>query len=271
MIKFDFGRVIKAPFIGDGKTDLKKVYLMATIITFVIFAIIMVVALGSEFLKLAIFGISSTTIIPQIVFSIAFSLVVIIFQIFLYGLPFGYVNETIRLEVRDCNSIMLGWDGNYKKFYFDGMKLMFIVFIYFAILVFMPTIIVGILCYFSVGLPLSDSALMSEFPIGLILIGITYLAMAFIYFLIFPFVWIRYAVEERFLEAFNLGEIIQKISKNFLSYILALLLVFVMVIVMQISLLILTCTCIGLIFLPVVSMFIFPIMFANMFAQIYKD
>lgn len=184
------------------------------------------------------------------------------------ALPWGYLAETIRLEVQSSDYLMPTWKGNLISFYKRGIMIQSILLVYLIATIFLPLIIIASSA--TLYAKLSGVAVEQiNDPVGVLLLTVIALSMV-IFFLIVPAAIVHYAAEGTFLSGFNLIKIARFIFSSLLEYILIYFFYLLMLVLFIIISVLLACTCIGVVLLPYIYYFLIPVTFFNMFAQIYK-
>lgn len=275
-MRLNIERSFTAPFTSLGEGSLLNIYLIAGGITFGVFVIQFILSTAPQLLiPLFSFNYGSTPD-PSII-TLLISGFIIIFLVFItiicaiQALPLGYVLETAKLEVCDKSSIMPPWNGNLVKFFVNGLKLMAILFLYYFIIllaVAIPFLLTLSVAFLVKNLNSDLSALIGIIGGFISFILAIFLLLAFLITL--PMICIRFIVEDRFWAAFNVITIWKKIISNFFEYIIALIVTLILFCSLTVIPLILCCTVIGILVIPLISNFIIPIIILNMFAQIYK-
>jgi hypothetical protein len=277
-MKLNLERSFTAPFTSMGESSLLSTYLIAGGITLLAALIIM----GFQMIVQAITGVAQVSagnddVMVAVVgiISIVASLLAVIINMTCMALPWGYVVETIKLEVYDRTSIMPSWSGNFGRFFWNGVKLQLVMLIYgilVALLCIIPILLVVAVAILVHGQGSSDiTAIIGSVGgiICFIIVGIIVL----VYCVMMPMIFVTFAAEGRISAALNIFAIWGKIFSNILEYVLALIIVILLSIVIGIVGSIFACVtlCIGGLALPLLYYFIFPIIIFNMFAQLYKD
>ncbi|MGD9580822.1 MAG: DUF4013 domain-containing protein [Vampirovibrionia bacterium] len=275
-MKINFERTFTAPFTAGEDGNIKNIYLTAagiTLLGFVLIGIMQGISQVVVTFAQAIAGSNDvTSALIAGILAIVVSLLSMGVSLVALALPFGYVTETVKLEVYDRKSIMPSWSGNYMRFFWNGVKFQLIMFIYSFILA-LIVIIPIILLVAILGVSLHDKQEMAAVAggIGGIVIMLIIMVLIFAYMFILPMILTHFAAEGRFLAAFNIFKIIGKILSNLVDYIIAIVVVIGLGIMASIVYMLLCITCVGLLAIPVFAYFLLPIIMLNLFAQIYKE
>lgn len=263
-MKVDFKRSFYAPFSTQADEGLLNIYIVAVGFSIVIFFI---------HLLFTVLGFAGTVFICLI--HVVHSVIVLSTQSF----EFGYIAETIKLEVNNENKVMPGWQGNYARFFIRGLQVQFIVLIYY-LLSFIPAVVVTFIL--SLILPYPISSLLSahaggeEYTLPLIVIILSVLLSLFLLIsvlivsFILPMACIRFAARNKFISAFNIWAIIKSIFFNLFDYSLVTILILLLCIPILVIFLLLCLTIIGWVGVGLFQ-FVLLIIFCNMYAQVYKD
>jgi hypothetical protein len=274
-MRFNIERSFTAPFASIGDTNLLNIYLIAEAITFgpaLIQFVLQMVMQGFASVLPALSQDTTMMVLGVAVFVVMFILITFL-NIAFWAFSYGYALETVKLELQDKVAIMPQWEGNFKKYFFNGLKFFAIIFIYFIIvfaIILIPVLLLVAVIYFFQN---QNSDMMGVLSgIGGMLVGIFMIILTFALMLIFPVAIIRFVDTGKFWEAFNVTAILSEFVGKALDYILASVIIFAASIVLApLMFLFLICTCcLGSVVMPLVAQFISPIVFFNMYAQIYK-
>lgn len=264
-MKLDIVKAISAPF-SSTEEKLSTIYLTA----FGFFAAMFVIPLISEiiiglFMALleVVLGKAITSIISIILLFICFLGMVVIFFI-----PFGYIIQTIQNEAQNQISVMPAWKGNIKKFAWKGF-MAFLVYILFMFIYLVGGSIPLVLLAFLMKAAGNASEILGNI-IGVI--SFIYGTLFLLYlFIALPMAIVAYGVENSFFKAFNIFKITWKILTHPLESILTIVILCALVFLIFIINIMLTCTIIGILLIPLINYFILMIIVLNMFTQIYKE
>lgn len=266
----NFTRSIKAPFLALDNKKLFFIYL-----TLFIIIIVKYILVGA--CSIAIYSVSealtmSATPDPNFIQYInlavqAIKAVNIIGFLVLTAFQIGYILETVKLEIFRRKFLLVSWDGNFRRFFLKGLTFTIITAIYIS-----PIIIIKYLINFfssnnyEVFEVNSYTYAISTIPLPTIEI----LAVWLLYSTLIPIIMCIYAYRSNFLDAFDVTEIYHQIRHYFAYY----LSVFTYSMFYQVGLVImatcLTVTCLGILFIPILIEFIFPVMLINLYAQVYR-
>ncbi|MEW5821566.1 MAG: DUF4013 domain-containing protein [Cyanobacteriota bacterium] len=259
----NLSRSFKAPFYTDSEEGILRIYLITMGFSIFIFAIHLI---------FGVLGLASTLFICFI--HIIHLIVVFSTQSF----QFGYLLETARLEVEKQTFVMPGWNNNYGRFFYNGLKIQLIFLIYLAI-----NTSIGFIVYLACGLYIPEVmqqlTLAHEGSISytgpviiicLLLIAFLIPVLILIFNLIIaPMICIRFAITQSFLSAFNLWTICKSITLKLFDYVVATIIVIVLLIPVVVVTILLCLTLVGWIGIGLLQ-FIFIIIALNMYAQIYS-
>lgn len=273
-MKLNLERTFTAPFTSMGDSSLTNIYLIAGAITLLALIVVGVVSLPMN----AIASVMDSSnpdpgmaALMGILFIIGYFIVIIV-TFAAMALPWGYIVETVKLEVYSRSSIMPSWSGNYGNFFWKGIKLQLLMIIYTILIV----LICAIPILLTVIIALLTNTMSSDVTViagsvgGIISIVIMCIIML-IYSFLFPMIIVTFAAEGKLSEGLNIFKILSKIFSNFLEYILAIIICIMLGVVVMILYVGLICTCCGILVVPLLLYFIYPIICLNMFAQLYKD
>jgi hypothetical protein len=275
----DLKRSFVIPFKSTNSDELLTVYLIAFGITVLTAILQVAMQFASNFAGMS-FGpyASENTALPIAIGGMicVFSLLMFLINIIIYSLLTGYTIETIKLEIAGHEFVMPPWQNNFLKFFVKGLLFFFIIVIYVILLtaIAMIPVLIALAIYFSMGGSTSNTGQIFDNFIGpasvLITLAISGL-FTLCFLLLYPFLMVNFAAKNSFLAAFNILKAINIIIKNFNDYIIAIMVSLLVIIAMFFVMIGLCCTCIGYIFVPLISQFIVPIIIMNMFAQIYRQ
>ena len=275
-MKLNLEKAFTAPFTSMGDTDLKKIYLVAGGISIGGFIVYIVVFFLAYFLIIAsaIAASNSDAIGPVMCITMfIFFLICTLLPAILFALPAGYVIETIKLQVHGRTAIMPSWSGNYGRFFWNGIKMNIINFIYYiaAMLIgYIPIIILAIIAGIHPSSLTNEELAGVLGGVGMVISMIWIVIIFLLYFILIPMILVSFAANGSFLAAFNIFHILKKILTNILDYIIAMAISMGIFMVFGIIYLLLSCTVIGILLVPLLF-FIVAIIIFNLFAQIYSD
>jgi|GEM_PF-1792096 len=196
--------------------------------------------------------------------SIIFNFAILILFIFLTAIPFGYVLQSVHNQVNETGEFLPDWGDKMYFYFINGIKFLFIKFIYVVILFFLIMIVslVGFAIYstFITNIAVAYSSIILFTTIG-ILITLSYC-------LILPLIFISFAENYRITDAFNIKKYIRIIYNNIYDYILCDIAVFGLIILQIFLSILLVCTCIGILLIPFLYLPVFLIII-NLFTQTY--
>jgi hypothetical protein len=272
-MKLDITKTMSAPFTTLGESSLTSIYLIAFAFSFGAFLVQLASNISFQFIEVMGKGIGDSAFSTGVIaLAIIIALISFVAFIAVYAIPSGYIIETAKLEVYNRSAIMPSWTGNYGRFFWNGLKAIGIYVIYtiimFAIIA-IPTILIAALGGFA-GASGSDIA-GAGMGLAVILYMIFFFLIMFGFMIFVPMAIVRFAAEGKFWSAFNILAILQKIFGNILDFSLAIIFIILLIIILTIVVIGLVCTCVGILLVPLVQSFIFPIMALNLFAQVYKD
>jgi hypothetical protein len=204
----------------------------------------------------------------------SFYIVIFLLSMLVNAFLNGYILDSIQLEVFNNEYVMPSWEGNFLKFFLNGLVFALIWIIY-VLVILMISLLPGVvlfIVFFAMKATGADAMGMLQnawLPVSIVSIFLTvFLYMLFVISL--PMITVNYAVKRTFFSAFNLFEIGFAIINDFVDYLLAVLISASIYMVFFAIAIFLCCTCIGNIFIPLIANFIVPLIIMNMFAQVYK-
>ncbi|MEW5820612.1 MAG: DUF4013 domain-containing protein [Cyanobacteriota bacterium] len=273
-MKLNLERSFTAPFTSMGESSLSTIYLIAGGITLLAFVLIMLFQFGFQVILgiLQVAAGDGTGAIVVGVLSIIVSLLLVVVNMACMALPYGYITETAKLEIYDRTSIMPSWEGNFARFFWNGLKVQLIMLVYGILIVLLCLIPILITVAIAILVNGQSSDIMGIVGgIGGIICFIIIATVILFYMFMLPMIIVFFAAEGRMSAGFNVIGIWGKILTNIVEYLLAIVIVILLSIVAGIAGTVIVCTCIGILVIPLLWYFIFPIISLNMFAQLYKD
>lgn len=273
-MKINLERCITAPFSSSGERSLVVIYLIAVGLSLITFFIQVPLAIyGQITFFLAPADLNFSSFMTNILFSILISTV----GPLLINLPvliplMGYWSETIRLEYQNEACILPVWQNNWAKFLSDGFKIFLILLVYIlsiSALTMIPVLFNSLIVKIAIN---SNQELLKSLSIFTgIASTIIAILLIFIFIILLPFIMIHFSVKKNILAAFDLKSIFSKVFSNLTDYFIALILSIIIVSTILFNTFALVCSCVGVLLIPLLVEFIFPIMILNLFTQIYKD
>lgn len=260
----DIKHSLRAPFFTDSDESLVKIYLVATGLALVVFAI------HPVFIALGTVGVFLLCVIHAIH---------VIITVLTQSLQFGYIITTIRNELAGKKALMPAWQNNYTIFFMEGMAFQFMVILFVILNVIIAIVSFGITALilpgffqtFANGFEAVDDY---TTPTLKILLCVILWALPFITALfslyILPMACIRYAETGSIISCFNLWAITKKIFRRFVDYTFVYCM-FLLSLLPVIVVCILLCFTIAGIIASSIIPFIYMIIFFNLFAQTYKS
>jgi hypothetical protein len=273
----DIKKCFVAPFEAFDREELKKNHLIAALITICSFVIMFL----GNFLIMPVLLIIMSAGAVLVNFLVAIPLFLLLFVyvfglvILMFCLPSGYLLETIKRQVDGEKFIMPPWEGNFKRFIKKGTLGICIIFVYtiaitvLIIILTVPIILIGLALKFS-GVQFSEELIGGLAVIFTLIINFFLMVVSLVFSFIFPMTFVHYAVKDRFLAGFEIITIFKKIKSSFIDYLAAYGMMILIAIASMFPLMVLNCTCIGMVFMPYLSVFLLPIIYFNLFAQTYK-
>lgn len=271
-MKIDIMRAIEAPFKQIERANAAEIFLIAFGITFASFTINSISGfVGNIAGSISQIGMSEEMAkLYTVIIAVSVGLVASVGIILLMCFVNGYILETAKREVENNPIIMPMWQNNFKTFFMKGLKLFGIYLVYGLIIGIILAVPLGIILGALAYMPSSDG---TSGTFGLMFIAASCLLGLFVIALSVcaPMMQVHYAVTNSFMEGFNIPVILEKIMGNLIDYIVAWLVMIGILILSIIPYFILCCTCIGMVFVPLIWQFILPIIFMNLIAQVYKE
>lgn len=198
--------------------------------------------------------------------ALVFKLSIFVIMLFLSAIPIGYVLQSVHNQVNKTGDFLPEWNNNMYFYFINGLKYSLIQFIYtltFFVIVFIPFTI-GFIFLRELN---SDSFVIFSNIVLFVLLGI--LLFLIILFL-WPLIFISFAENFKIAEAFNLKKFYHILSKKFSDFVICYLLVIVVAVIQIILAVVLTCTCIGILFAPFLNL---PalLVIMKLFTEVYME
>lgn len=265
---------LTAIFRTYDESNLLSIYLTAWMI--IVFKFIFVVAggYGVSALESAFdntMGLDATLEFYKNILIASLKIIITIMALLFNSLLLGFILETVRLEIKKVKFVMPLWEDNYIRFLFRGIVYMLILFFYSLPIL----IILGLSSLFTTGQIGLEHLNLNIDNLNLALIGSgcslpLIIPLLIIYLAFLPVVTTTFAEEDDFWGAFDLFEIFDKIKSNLAYYVAALIFAILLVVAFMCISVLISLTCLGLLFIPLMMEFILPIIILNMYAQIHK-
>jgi len=191
---------------------------------------------------------------------IAFAVILIIASVIISAFPQGYILQTINYQINGNNNVLPQWKTFFSQYLRYGLIIWLINFIYGLVLLLIlaiPTIIFIALFW-------------AKNMVIFWILQILYTLLVILAFAcISPFIMVMYSKKFNFTEAFNISEMLKRISKAPGEYFVSILISIVFSCIVAFLSVILTCTCIGA-WIPFFLMLPTTIIIMHLYAQTYN-
>ncbi|MDD3014109.1 MAG: DUF4013 domain-containing protein [Candidatus Gastranaerophilales bacterium] len=197
---------------------------------------------------------------------ITFKLIALILALLFTSIPIGYVLQSVHNQVNDKDGFLPEWSSNLYFYFINGLKYIFIKFIYSIILFFL--LLIPAISGFTVFKLNIDNPLISFSGVGLF----TLIAVIIIlgYLVIIPLIFISFAENFVISDAFDLKKLYKILFNNINDFILCDLFVLAAFTIQILLSILLVCTCVGILFIPFLYLPFFLIVM-NLFSQAYLN